>query len=56
MEAAKKKFEISINNVGEVMYTVGYNDMKIFLKIFKKVTGFTPNGYRMKYSWVAVSA
>ncbi len=55
MEAAKKKFETSVNNVSEVMYTVGYNDMKSFRKIFKKVTGLTPNGYRMKYSRVAVS-
>ncbi len=55
MEAAKKKFETSFNNVSEVMYTVGYNDMKSFRKIFKKVTGLTPNGYRLKYSRVAVS-
>ena len=50
MEAAKKEFEQSMDNVSEVMYAVGYNDMKSFRKVFKKVTGLTPNGYRMKYS------
>lgn len=56
MEAAKKEFEQSLGNVSEVMYAVGYNDMKSFRKIFKKVTGLTPNGYRMKYSRIAAVA
>lgn len=56
MEAAKKHFEKSSINVSEVMYTVGYNDMKSFRKIFKKVTGLTPNGYRVKYGRIAAVA
>ena len=56
MEAAKKHFEKSSENVSEVMYTVGYNDMKSFRKIFKKITGLTPNSYRMKYGRMAAVA
>ncbi|MCG8308029.1 MAG: helix-turn-helix domain-containing protein [Cytophagales bacterium] len=56
MEAAKKHFEMSSGNVSEVMYTVGYNDMKSFRKVFKKITGLTPNGYRTKYGKVAAVA
>ena len=56
MEAAKRHFEKSSNNVSEVMYTVGYNDMKSFRKIFKKITGLTPNNYRMKYGRMAAVA
>lgn len=50
VEAAKRSFETSRKNIGEVMYEVGYTDTKAFRTIFKKITGLTPVAYRKKYS------
>jgi transcriptional regulator GlxA family with amidase domain len=56
VEAAKKEFETSRKNVSEVMYDVGYSDLKSFRVVFKKITGLTPIEYRNKYNKeVAVS-
>ena len=54
IEAAKRSFESSRKNVSEVMFDVGYSDMKAFRDVFKRVTGITPIEYRNKYSKVAV--
>ncbi len=56
MEAAKKMLENSTKNVTEVMYEVGYNDVKAFRMIFKKVAGMSPVDYRNKYNKRAVFA
>ncbi len=50
VEAAKKSFETSRKNIGEVMFDVGYSDTKSFREIFKKITGMTPFDYRNKYN------
>jgi transcriptional regulator GlxA family with amidase domain len=50
IEAAKKMFESSRKNVNEVMYDVGYNDIKAFRTVFKKITGLSPVEYRNKYN------
>ena len=50
MEAAKKSLESGSKNVNEVMYDIGYSDVKTFRTIFKKVTGLSPIEYRNKYS------
>lgn len=50
IEAAKKNFETSRENVNEVMYKVGYTDSKAFRVTFKKITGLSPIQYRAKYS------
>ena len=50
MEAAKRWLEAGRKNVNEVMYGVGYTDVKAFRAIFKKVAGFTPIEYRGKFS------
>jgi transcriptional regulator GlxA family with amidase domain len=50
IEAAKKSLESSRLNVNEVMYNVGYNDMKAFRTTFKKITGISPIEYRNKYN------
>ena len=50
IEAAKKQFETTRNNVSEVMYNVGYNDLKSFRVVFKKITGVSPVEYRNKYN------
>src|SRR5690606_8937544 len=50
IEAAKKMLETSQKNVNEVMYDVGYSDIKAFRTVFKKITGLTPIEYRNKYN------
>lgn len=49
IEAAKKSFETGSKNVSEVMYDVGYADVKAFRAVFKKITGLSPIEYRNKY-------
>jgi len=50
IEAAKKSLELSRENVNEVMYGVGYSDIKAFRTTFKKITGLSPLEYRNKYN------
>lgn len=50
VEAAKKSFEVSRNNITEVMYEVGYTDPKAFRTTFRKITGVSPVAYKNKYS------
>jgi transcriptional regulator GlxA family with amidase domain len=50
IEAAKRSFESSRQNITEVMMGVGYTDTKTFRSIFKKITGLSPIEYRNKYS------
>jgi transcriptional regulator GlxA family with amidase domain len=54
IEAAKKSFESSRENVNEVMYKVGYSDVKAFRTTFRKITGISPLEYRNKYNREAV--
>jgi transcriptional regulator GlxA family with amidase domain len=56
IEAAKKELETTGKNVTEVMYEMGYSDLKAFRIAFKKVTGLTPIDYRSKYNKVAAVA
>jgi transcriptional regulator GlxA family with amidase domain len=50
IEAAKKQLENSRKTVNEVMYDVGYVDIKAFRTVFKKITGLSPIEYRNKYN------
>jgi len=50
IEAAKKDLETGRKNINEVMYDVGYSDVKAFRTIFKKLTGLSPVEYRNKYN------
>jgi transcriptional regulator GlxA family with amidase domain len=54
MEAAKKTFETSRKTINEVMYEVGYSDVKAFREVFRKITGMSPLEYRSKYNKEAV--
>jgi transcriptional regulator GlxA family with amidase domain len=54
IEAAKKSFETSRKNIGEIMDEVGYSDTKAFRTVFKKTTGLSPIEYRNKYNKEAV--
>lgn len=50
IESAKKAFETSRKTVNEVMYDVGYSDVKAFREVFRRITGMSPLEYRSKYN------
>jgi transcriptional regulator GlxA family with amidase domain len=50
IESAKKALEKGNQNINLLMYDVGYNDIKTFREVFKKITGLTPQDYKRKYS------
>jgi transcriptional regulator GlxA family with amidase domain len=50
IESAKRAFENSRKSINEVMYEVGYSDVKAFREVFKKITGMSPLQYRVKYN------
>lgn len=54
IEAAKKALETSRKTINEVMYDVGYSDVKAFREVFRKITGMSPLEYRGKYNKEAV--
>lgn len=56
VEAAKKSFETNRKTVSEVMYEVGYSDVKAFRDVFRKVTGMSPMEYRGRYGKEAIGA
>jgi transcriptional regulator GlxA family with amidase domain len=50
IESAKKTFETSRKTINEVMYEVGYSDVKAFREVFRKITGMSPLEYRARYN------
>ncbi len=54
IESAKKSLETSRKTINEVMYEVGYSDVKAFREVFRKITGMSPLEYRSKYNKEAV--
>ena len=50
IEAAKKALETSCKTINEVMYEVGYSDVKAFREVFRKITGISPLEYKGKYN------
>lgn len=50
IEAAKRSLEMKRKNVNEVMYSVGYTDVRAFRAIFKRFTGYSPTEYQQKFS------
>jgi len=55
IEAAKMRLEKGQENVNEVMYSIGYSDVKAFRTTFKKITGLSPVNYKNKYSKLAAA-
>ncbi len=49
IEAAKKALETNRKTINEVMYEVGYSDVKAFREVFRKITGISPLEYKNKY-------
>jgi len=54
IESAKKALETTRKTINEVMYEVGYSDVKAFREVFRKITGISPLEYRGKYNREAV--
>jgi transcriptional regulator GlxA family with amidase domain len=54
IESAKKAFETTRKNINEVMYEVGYSDVKAFREVFRRITGMSPLEYRQRYNKEAV--
>jgi transcriptional regulator GlxA family with amidase domain len=50
MEVAKKAFEASAKTVNEVMFDVGYSDLKAFREVFRRTTGLSPVEYKTRYN------
>lgn len=50
IESAKKSFETTRKTINEVMYEVGYSDIKAFRELFRKITGMSPIEYKHKYN------
>lgn len=55
IEAAKKSFETTRKTINEVMYDVGYSDIKAFREVFRKITGMSPLEYRNRYNKEAMA-
>jgi len=55
IESAKKALETSRKNINEVMYDVGYSDVKAFREVFRKITGMSPLEYRSRYNKEAMA-
>lgn len=50
IEAAKKAFESNRKTIQEVMYDVGYSDIKAFREVFRKITGKSPLEYKARFN------
>ncbi len=50
IESAKKAIESSRKTINEIMYEVGYADVKAFREVFRKITGMSPLEYKHKYN------
>lgn len=50
IESAKKALETSRKTINEVMYEVGYSDVKAFREVFRKITGMSPLDYKNRYN------
>jgi transcriptional regulator GlxA family with amidase domain len=50
IESAKKALELSRKTINEVMYEVGYSDVKAFREVFRKITGMSPLEYKGRYN------
>ncbi|WP_461081882.1 GlxA family transcriptional regulator [Spirosoma flavus] len=50
IESAKKAFESTRKTINEVMFDVGYSDVKAFREVFRKITGMSPIDYKARYN------
>lgn len=50
IEEAKQMIEREATNMGDIGSAVGYDDPAFFRRLFKRLTGLTPAGYRRKFA------
>jgi AraC family transcriptional regulator, transcriptional activator of pobA len=48
IEDARERLVLTDETIGQIAYSVGYNDEKYFLRAFKNSVGITPSAYRLK--------
>lgn len=48
IEDARERLVLTDETIGQIAYSVGYNDEKYFLRAFKNSVGMTPSAYRLK--------
>ncbi|NNH32740.1 AraC family transcriptional regulator, partial [Rhizobium sp. SEMIA 4085] len=48
-EDAKRRLERTESSVDEIGWQVGYEEPAFFRRLFKRVTGLTPGGYRRRF-------
>lgn len=51
VEKAKRQLEVGDENIEQIIYSLGYNDLNSFRKIFIRYTDLTPKEYRGRYSY-----
>ena len=56
MEAAKKLLGLPDMNISQACYSVGFNDVSYFARIFKRYEGISPSDYRRRALGVDESA
>jgi len=49
VEKAKRQLEKSKNSIEEIIFSLGYNDVHSFRKLFVRYTDLTPKEYRVRY-------
>jgi len=52
VELTKKELETGSKTVNEIIFSVGYNDVDAFRKVFKKYTNLSPLEWRKRYGFV----
>ncbi len=50
IESAKRAFETNRKAINEVMFEVGYSDVKAFREVFRKITGMLPLEYKLRFN------
>ncbi|WP_222942362.1 helix-turn-helix domain-containing protein [Arenibacter arenosicollis] len=47
---AKRNLLATVNQVSQIAYHLGYEDVSYFIRFFKKHTGYTPDAYRHNFN------
>lgn len=56
IEDARERLMLTDETIGQIAYSVGYNDEKYFLRAFKNSVGMTPSAYRLKRAKESLAA
>jgi AraC-like DNA-binding protein len=56
IEDARERLVLTDDTIGQIAYSVGYNDEKYFLRAFKNSAGMTPSAYRLKQAGESLAA